>query len=81
MNNKKINWYRVEAVYYTGYGANLRKLRGVPKKSCEVLASSRNGALEIARLEHDIQETGGRNAGYMVKATKLKKPAVNNINN
>ena len=68
----KLSKFKVEATYYTGYGANLRKLRGVAKKSCEVLATSKVRALEIAERVHNIKDTGGLSAGYITTAKKIK---------
>ena len=68
----KLSKFRVEATYYVGYGANLRKLRGVPKKSAIVFATTKDRAIEIASRVHDIKESGSLNAGYIVNATRIK---------
>lgn len=68
----KLSRFRVEAAYYVGYGANLRKLRGVAKKSAIVLATTKDRAIEIAARVHDIKESGSLNAGYIVSATRIK---------
>lgn len=68
----KLNKFRVEATYYVGYGANLRKLRGVAKKSAIVLATTKDRAIEIAGRIHDIKESGSLSAGYIVSATRVK---------
>ena len=68
----KLNKFRVEATYYVGYGANLRKLRGVAKKTAVVLATTKDRAIEIASRVHDVKETGSLSAGYIVKATRIK---------
>ena len=68
----KLKKFRVEAIYYVGYGANLRKLRGVAKKTAVVLATTKDRAFEIASRVHDIKETGSLSAGYIVRATRIK---------
>ena len=68
----KLNKFEVRATYFVGYGARLRKLRGVPAKKAIVLATNEARALEIAQRIHDIKETGGLGAGYIVKARKIK---------
>lgn len=68
----KLNKFRVEATYYVGYGANLRKLRGVPKKTAVVLATTEDRAIEIASRVYDIKESGSLSAGYIVRATRVK---------
>ena len=68
----KLRRFRVDATYYVGYGANLRKLRGVAKKSAVVLATTKDRAIEIAARVHDIKESGSLSAGYIVRATRLK---------
>ena len=68
----KLNKFEVRATYFIGYGAKLRKLRGVPTKKTIVLATNEARALEIAQRIHDIKETGGLGAGYIVKARKIK---------
>lgn len=65
--------YEVSATYYVGYGANLRKLRGVAIKRAIVLAPNEARALEIAARVHNIKESGSLSAGYIVKARKLKR--------
>ncbi len=65
--------YEVSATYYVGYGANLRKLRGVAIKRAIVLAPNEARALEIAERVHNIKESGSLSAGYIVKARKLKR--------
>ena len=68
----KLNKFEVKATYFVGYGARLRKLRGVPTKKAIVLATNEARALEIADRVHNIKETGGLSAGYIVKARKIK---------
>ena len=68
----KLNKFEVKATYFVGYGARLRKLRGVPTKKAIVLATNEARALEIAQRVHNIKETGGISAGYIVKARKIK---------
>ena len=68
----KLNKFEVSATYFVGYGARLRKLRGVPTKTAIVLATNEARALEIAQRVHNIKETGGLSAGYIVKARKIK---------
>ena len=68
----KLNKFEVKATYFVGYGARLRKLRGVPTKKAIVLATNEARALEIAQRVHNIKETGGLGAGYIVKARKIK---------
>ena len=68
----KLNKFEVRAIYFVGYGARLRKLRGVPAKKAIVLATNEARALEIAQRVHNIKETGGLSAGYIVKARKIK---------
>lgn len=73
----KLRRFRVDATYYVGYGANLRKLRGVAKKSAIVLATTKDRAIEIAARVHDINESGSLNSGYIVTVTLLKKLSKN----
>lgn len=68
----KLNKFEVKATYFVGYGARLRKLRGVPTIKAIVLATNEARALEIAQRVYDIKETGGLGAGYIVKARKIK---------
>lgn len=68
----KLNKFEVSASYFVGYGARLRKLRGVPTIKAIVLATNEARALEIAQRVHNIKETGGLGAGYIVKARKIK---------
>ena len=68
----KLNKFEVRATYFVGYGAKLRKLRGVAQKKAIVLATNEARALEIAQRVHNIKETGGLGAGYIVKARKIK---------
>ena len=68
----KLNKFEVSATYFVGYGARLRKLRGVAQKKAIVLATNEARALEIAQRVHNIKETGGLSAGYIVKARKIK---------
>ena len=68
----KLNKFEVRATYFVGYGARLRKLRGVPTKTAIVLATNEARALEIAQRVYDIKETGSLSAGYIVKARKIK---------
>lgn len=68
----KLNKFEVSATYYVGYGANLRKLRGVKIKRAIVLATNESRALEIAERVHDIKESGGLSAGYIVKVTRKR---------
>lgn len=68
-----LNSYLVSATYYVGYGANLRKLKGVAIKRAIVLAPNEARALEIAERVHNIKEDCSLSAGYIVKARKLKR--------
>ncbi len=68
----KLNKFEVVARYMVGYGANLRKLAGVANKKVVVLATNESRALEIAERVHNIKETGGMSAGFVVKASKKK---------
>ena len=68
-----LNRYEVSASYFVGYGANLRKLKGVAIKRAIVLASNEARALEIAERVHNIKESGSLSAGYIVKARKIKR--------
>lgn len=68
----KLNKFEVKATYFVGYGARLRKLRGVPTIKAIVLATNEARALEIAKRVYNIKETGGLSAGYIVKARKIK---------
>lgn len=68
----RLNKFEVSATYYVGYGARLRKLRGVKVKRAIVLATNEARALEIAERVHNIKETGGLSAGYIVKARKIR---------
>jgi hypothetical protein len=67
-----LNKYEVSASYFVGYGANLRKLRGVAIKRAIVLAPNEARALEIAGRVHNIKESGSLSAGYIVKARKIR---------
>ncbi len=66
----KLNKFEVIARYMVGYGANLRKLAGVPNKKVVVLATNESRALEIAERVYGIKDTGGLSAGYIVTAYK-----------
>lgn len=68
----KLNKFRVDASYYVGYGARLRKLRGVAKKSVVVLATTHERALEIARRVHGVKDDGSLSAGYIARAVRIK---------
>jgi hypothetical protein len=68
----KLNKFEVVARFMVGYGANLRKLRGVANKKVVVLATNESRALEIAERVHNIKETGGLSSGYVVTATKKR---------
>jgi hypothetical protein len=68
----KLNKFEVVARFMVGYGANLRRLRGVANKKVVVLATNESRALEIAERVHNIKETGGLSSGYVVKATKKR---------
>lgn len=66
----KLNKFEVVAKYYVGYGANLRRLRGIKNKKAIVLATTHERALEIAERVHGIKDTGGLSAGYIATAQK-----------
>lgn len=67
-----LNKYEVRGTYFVGYGANLRKLRGVAIKRAIVLAPNQARALEIAERVHNIKESGSLSAGYIVKVRKIR---------
>ena len=64
----KLSKFQVIARYYVGYGARMKRLRGVKNQYFKVLATTHDRAIEIVRLKNIVRE--GFSSGYVLSAVK-----------
>ena len=65
----KIFKFEVIAKYFVGYGANLKKIRGVKNRKFEILASSKEMAIHLIEKKSKLHQ--GLSAGWIFSAKKL----------
>jgi len=64
----KLSKFQVTAKYFVGYGARMKRLRGVRNQHFTVLATTHERACQIIRDKNIVRE--GFNSGYVLSATK-----------
>ena len=65
----KITKFLVTAKYYVGYGANLKKLRGVKNRTFEILANRPERAIMIAEQKSELHQS--LSTGWIFSAKKI----------
>jgi hypothetical protein len=64
----KLSKFQVAAKYFVGYGARMKRLRGIKNQYFTVLATTHERACQIIRDKNLVRE--GFNSGYVLIATK-----------
>jgi hypothetical protein len=70
-NSNKVQKFKVESDYYIGYGANLKKLRGVKKKIFTQWAVSRDHAVRLVEIKNPEIDSYSLSTGWISRAIRI----------
>ena len=70
-NKNKVQKFRVESAYYVGYGANLRRLRGVKKKIFTQWGVSIGHAVRLVEIKNPEIDSYSLSTGWISRAIRI----------